>query len=383
VYESFSHLKKGFNKAGYVAKSSAMEVGIRNSRENSYKDLKSVFKSSTPKAVSNQNPPEMKKLPGSSSYKNLLKVGGPPVNLKVTGVGKSSDQRKRPLSLTKNPKKKDIYLFEKTHEDEHQQSETRTQGSVSTKNLKDFITQVNPGFNGVPKKNKKLEIEIPQDPEEAAPKKQYSQSAKNATSKKITFNGPINTSSKPQRAPQPVKHYAPGVSSGSSHEEKLNYYNRLRKPNNVRNIVLKTEEEEQGSYSEFRSDLMIEENHTTTPTYYMTNIQRYVAGPDTDDEYFEKVYKEHFLQTFQAVNFCRYLKNVDPMDLDQKKVYLPRREGYKDKKTIVFDLDETLIHCNENTSMPCDVILPIKFPNGDIVDQGSTSVHTQWNCLKN
>jgi len=41
-----------------------------------------------------------------------------------------------------------------------------------------------------------------------------------------------------------------------------------------------------------------------------------------------------------------------------------------DKKTIIFDLDETLIHCNENTSMPCDVILPIKFPNGDIIEAG-------------
>jgi hypothetical protein len=33
-------------------------------------------------------------------------------------------------------------------------------------------------------------------------------------------------------------------------------------------------------------------------------------------------------------------------------------------KTIVFDLDETLIHCNESTELPCDVILPIKFPTG-------------------
>ena len=188
-------------------------------------------------------------------------------------------------------------------------------------------------MNGIPKKNKRLEIEIPQDPEESVPKKQYSQSAKNATSKKITFNGPTNTSSRPQRAPQPMKHQA----NGSSHEKKLNYYNRLRKPNNIRNVVLKTEEEEQGSYSEFRSELMIEENHTATPTYYMTNIQRYVAGPDTDDEYFEKIYREHFLQTFQAVNFCRYLKNVDPMELDQKKVYLPRREGYKGKLIIWCD----------------------------------------------
>jgi len=36
-----------------------------------------------------------------------------------------------------------------------------------------------------------------------------------------------------------------------------------------------------------------------------------------------------------------------------------------DKKTIVLDLDETLIHCNYNTDIPADVILPIIFPNGD------------------
>jgi len=38
------------------------------------------------------------------------------------------------------------------------------------------------------------------------------------------------------------------------------------------------------------------------------------------------------------------------------------------KKTIVFDLDETLIHCNESTDIPADVIVPIKFPNNETVD---------------
>ena len=37
---------------------------------------------------------------------------------------------------------------------------------------------------------------------------------------------------------------------------------------------------------------------------------------------------------------------------------------YLDKKTIVFDLDETLIHCNDNLTSPYDVKLPIKFPTG-------------------
>jgi CTD small phosphatase-like protein 2 len=38
--------------------------------------------------------------------------------------------------------------------------------------------------------------------------------------------------------------------------------------------------------------------------------------------------------------------------------------------TIVFDLDETLIHCNENTEMPHDVLLSIFFPNGESTKAG-------------
>lgn len=40
------------------------------------------------------------------------------------------------------------------------------------------------------------------------------------------------------------------------------------------------------------------------------------------------------------------------------------------KKTVIFDLDETLIHCNENNNLPADVYLPILFPSGDKVKAG-------------
>ena len=33
-------------------------------------------------------------------------------------------------------------------------------------------------------------------------------------------------------------------------------------------------------------------------------------------------------------------------------------------------MDETLIHCNENAGIPSDVVLPIKFPHGDIIEAG-------------
>jgi CTD small phosphatase-like protein 2 len=52
-----------------------------------------------------------------------------------------------------------------------------------------------------------------------------------------------------------------------------------------------------------------------------------------------------------------------------KKVYLPpKREGIQ--KTVIFDLDETLIHCNDDPDMSCDVKVPIKFAGGDVVQAG-------------
>ncbi len=38
-----------------------------------------------------------------------------------------------------------------------------------------------------------------------------------------------------------------------------------------------------------------------------------------------------------------------------------------DKKTLIFDLDETLVHCNASENVPSDVVLPIKLNDGNIV----------------
>ena len=39
-------------------------------------------------------------------------------------------------------------------------------------------------------------------------------------------------------------------------------------------------------------------------------------------------------------------------------------------KTVVFDLDETLIHCNQNMDLVSDVTLPITFPTGEVIEAG-------------
>ena len=48
---------------------------------------------------------------------------------------------------------------------------------------------------------------------------------------------------------------------------------------------------------------------------------------------------------------------------------LPQKEYYQGKQSLIFDLDETLIHCNE-TPAQSDVTLPIRFPTGDVIQAG-------------
>jgi len=104
-------------------------------------------------------------------------------------------------------------------------------------------------------------------------------------------------------------------------------------------------------------------------TYYITSLEKHHRNWNETD-YFCQIYKEHFIQSFQSLTFCKYLRPVDPKMLAQKKVFLPKKPAHKDKKTVIFDLDETLIHCNESADVPSDVVLPIRFPHGEIIEAG-------------
>lgn len=94
------------------------------------------------------------------------------------------------------------------------------------------------------------------------------------------------------------------------------------------------------------------------------------------------LYKEHLFQTFQAL---RFVKNLPPPNLDQlrvKRKYLPKRPGYENFKTLVLDLDETLVHCSDDLSNNPDVILPIKFPTGETIQAGMNIRPHALECLK-
>ena len=65
----------------------------------------------------------------------------------------------------------------------------------------------------------------------------------------------------------------------------------------------------------------------------------------------EVIYKDHLFQTFQAMKFVRTLPQPEISEINNKKIWLVKRKGYENKRTIIIDLDETLIHCVEKPEM--------------------------------
>ncbi|CAD8047492.1 unnamed protein product [Paramecium primaurelia] len=100
--------------------------------------------------------------------------------------------------------------------------------------------------------------------------------------------------------------------------------------------------------------------------YYVSSMIEAVNGAYDS---LSQLYRDHALQTYNSIGFC--LNQTEPIisSIQKKIVNLPQKNS-KFHKTVVFDLDETLIHCNENQNIKSDVYLPITFPSGDTVSAG-------------
>ncbi|KAL4435797.1 hypothetical protein ABPG74_015765 [Tetrahymena malaccensis] len=133
-----------------------------------------------------------------------------------------------------------------------------------------------------------------------------------------------------------------------------------------------------------QNEILHRKNRIETPIslgfcYYNTSMDMHNRYPNQDD-YFCNIYREHFVQSFNALNFCRSLEPIDPLVLESKLIELPPNPNKK--KTIIFDLDETLIHCNEDPNVYSDVVISVTFPNGELVQAGINIRPYAKECLK-
>ena len=70
-------------------------------------------------------------------------------------------------------------------------------------------------------------------------------------------------------------------------------------------------------------------------------------------------------------------------EVDKRGIYLPKPKSNTIKKTVVFDLDETLIHCVDDPAKEKpDIVLEVRFPNGEIADAGINVRPYALDCLR-
>ena len=79
----------------------------------------------------------------------------------------------------------------------------------------------------------------------------------------------------------------------------------------------------------------------------------------------KQVYKEMTIHIYQSIAFLKSLEKPSEEEVKNKTVYFDFLEGPK-KRCLVFDLDETLVHCVRTPGQQADVYLDIKMPSGKV-----------------
>jgi len=402
----------GNNNEPKEAKEHREQREPREMRE-SAKDSKAIFKSATPKAntvtsseVKNilqsfrnvlqkentsgksqhtagdekQNSSMNKRTLDDEAYQNYLKEGAyrneekanpapsSSYHQRPPSSSKSSKYRESSLNLNRKPEEK-LSTSHSSQNTEKERLHTQQPQTQPQRSLKDFITQVN-STDSLPIKAK---LDLTNERQSYSNLHNHPQSTKNSaprantnpTEKYLSISNTntvnIGTMGKPSNTTT--------NSSVAQESKSFSFNSSLINKHSSRMAANMVEEKNTPAAATVKKE--VQKVAASICQYYMAGIDRYLRNNvNYETDYFAKIYKEHFLQGYQAINFCKYLKAVDPAELAKKKVYLPKKETHKDKKTIIFDLDETLIHCNENANIPSDVVLPIRFPHGDIIEAG-------------
>ncbi|CAD8209857.1 unnamed protein product [Paramecium pentaurelia] len=107
-------------------------------------------------------------------------------------------------------------------------------------------------------------------------------------------------------------------------------------------------------------------NQINLGIYYMDNLRNYLKGLNLEGLY-AQMYINHFVQQFHSLQLSKQMQQPDQNKLEAKMLQLQKM---KNQKTLVLDLDETLMHCNEQQQMKYDFKIPIQMPNGQVHEAG-------------
>lgn len=91
--------------------------------------------------------------------------------------------------------------------------------------------------------------------------------------------------------------------------------------------------------------------------------------------------RSHLHQIFLELNYIRHLPPVDPDQLRSRMVLLSRPPSSQPRKTLIFDLDETLVHCVADITR-AEVLIPVRFSGGETVKAGVNVRPFARECLQ-
>ena len=199
----------------------------------------------------------------------------------------------------------------------------------------------------------------------------------------LTANETSSTASKASRVsfttvPTMPEHLKPLTTTNAARVQNLRKEPFLS-PRNARTESRKSLERSREVESP-RPETIHSESKTEGISSFVTSVSSSSSPNEQSNQ--DKIYRDHLFNTFQALKFVRKLQPVDKTLLNNKQMNLPKRQGYENKKTLIFDLDETLVHCvDASEKHTADVIITVRFPNGQSVKAGINIRPYVLDCL--
>ncbi|CAD8117974.1 unnamed protein product [Paramecium sonneborni] len=107
-------------------------------------------------------------------------------------------------------------------------------------------------------------------------------------------------------------------------------------------------------------------NKQISNLYYVGDLQNAILNQNSRNS---DIFREHIVVSFTYIPMIQK-SNIDDKQIQEKKLNIPITKNKKYNKTIIFDMDETLMHCNEDENDKCQFKIPIEFEDGERIVAG-------------